>query len=90
MNQGKVMAITAAQSAIQVSNGNEEIERLRTLVNELQEEACQLRAALTKAEFEREQYHHLFLAEASKLREFEDLDIPTLEAMSSRPVEMIE
>jgi hypothetical protein len=78
------------QSPGHLANGSAEIERLETRVRDLQEECTRLRQELAKTEIERNRYHQAFLGQAGAAREFEDLDIPTLEAMSAGPVEMIE
>ena len=78
------------QSPSHLTNGSTEIERLNAFICELQEECKSLRQALTKTEIERDRYHQAFVEEARAAREFEDLDISTLETMSAGPVEMIE
>jgi len=72
------------------ANGSSEIERLGSLVSDLQQENTRLRQSLLKVESERDRYREAFLDHARAAREFEDLDIPTLESMSAGPVEMIE
>jgi hypothetical protein len=72
------------------SNGSAESERLATLVRELQDECERLRQALAKVETERDWYRKAISENARAAREFEDVDIPTLEAISAGPVEMIE
>ena len=69
---------------------NAETERLRMLVQSLQDECARLRQDLAKTEAERDQYLKGLYENARKIREFEDVDIPSLEAMSGGPVEMIE
>lgn len=83
------MATTNEASQAQVDSANDrtDTERLEATVRELQQECNRLRQALINAEKERTAYRHLFLEQARAAREFEDLDIPTLEAMSAGPVE---
>lgn len=66
-----------------------DIEQLEALVGDLQAECGRLRAALAKAESEREAYRRLFMEDARERREFEDLDLATLEATSPGPVEKL-
>jgi predicted nuclease with TOPRIM domain len=73
-----------------LANGSAEIERLQTRVRELQEESTRMRQTLAKTEMERDRYRQAYLDQARAARAFEDLDIPTLEAISAGPVEMIE
>ena len=73
-----------------LTNGSAEIERLATLVRELQEERMRMRQTLAKTEMERDRYRQAYLDQARAARAFEDLDIPTLEAISAGPVEVIE
>lgn len=61
--------------------------RLELLVKQLQGECDRLRQALAKAENERNTYRQLYVEHAA--HEFEELDKPTLEAMSAGPIEMI-
>jgi hypothetical protein len=86
------MAITneTSQGPANLANGSAEIQRLETIIREQQEECNTLRQALAKSEIERNRYRQLFIDELRTAREFENLDIPTLEAMSAGPVEMIE
>ena len=72
----------------QSANGSSDTERLESLVRELQEECSRLRQALAAAEKARDCYRQLFVD--SLPPEWKDLDIPTLEARSAGPVEMIE
>ena len=72
-----------------LANGSAEIERLVTLVRELQEECIRMRQTLAKTEMERDRYRQAYLDQARAARAFEDLDIPTLKAISAGPVEMI-
>jgi hypothetical protein len=72
------------------SDGNAETARLATVVQELQAECAKLRQALAKTEAERNLYLKAIYANARATREFEDVDIASLEAMSAGPVEMIE
>jgi hypothetical protein len=83
------MAIVEKPSESNTANGDTEVQRLQRTVCELQEECGKLREALAKAESEREAYRQLFLQEARERREFEDLDISTLERMSAGPVESL-
>jgi hypothetical protein len=64
-----------------------EVERLSNLVKSLQEECEKLRQALQKMEAERNQ---ALCANARAAREFVNVDIPSLAAISGGPVEMIE
>jgi hypothetical protein len=64
-----------------------EIERLEANIRQLQQERDQLLQALAEMELQRDQYRCLFLQQARAAREFEDLDLPTLQAMSAGPVE---
>ena len=59
-------------------------------LQELQNECNRLREALAKAEAERDWYRKAIYENARAAREFEDVDIPSLEKMSAGPVEMIE
>jgi hypothetical protein len=88
----QVMAVVneSGPSLAPAANGNADVQHLEAVVRELQEECRRLREALGKADREREAYKQLFLEEARNSREFENLDIPTLEAMSAGPVEMLE
>jgi hypothetical protein len=72
------------------SNGGTEYERLATLVRELQDECNRLRQALAKMETERDLYRKAMFENARTAREFQDVDIATLEAMSAGPVDRIE
>jgi predicted RNase H-like nuclease (RuvC/YqgF family) len=83
------MAVGNQSSQSLLSNSDEQIQSLERMVRELQAECGKLREALAKAESERETYRQLFLQEARERREFEDLDIPRLERMSSGPVEKL-
>ncbi len=83
------MTVVNQPSLPNVTNGDGELQRLEAMVRELQTECGKLREALAKAESEREAYRDLFLQEARERREFEDLDIPTLERMSAGPVEKL-
>lgn len=85
------MAATSdsVQASATPAIGAANAEILKTQVLELQEECRKLRSALAKTESEREAYRQLFLQEARERREFEDLDIPTLERMSAGPVEKL-
>lgn len=78
------------QPQTQGVNGNTEVERLATLVQQLQDECAKLRQALAKTEAERHLYRQAFYANARATREFQDVDIPSLEAISAGPVEMME
>ena len=71
------------------ANGTAETERLQAQIRELESECVRLKQALVKAEAERNDYRHLFLEEARARREFEDLDVATLERMSAGPVELL-
>ena len=73
-----------------LANGSAEIKGLQTLVRELQEECIRMRQTLAKTETERDRYGQAYLEQARAVRAFEDLDIPTLKAISAGPVEMIE
>jgi outer membrane murein-binding lipoprotein Lpp len=77
------------QSHTQQANGSAEVERLAAAVRELQNECNRLRLALTAAAAERDSYRQSLYETARAAREFEDVDIPSLEAISAGPVEMI-
>ncbi|MBI1830229.1 MAG: hypothetical protein HYR84_02115 [Planctomycetes bacterium] len=81
------MAVVDNPSQAHTANGDAEIQRLESVVRDLQGECEKLREALATAQAERDSYRQLFLQEARERREFEDLDIPTLESMSAGPVE---
>ena len=83
------MAVLNKPTEPHESNGDAQVQRLEALVCDLKAECAKLREALAKAESEREAYRHLFLDEARQRREFEDLDLPTLQAMSAGPVEKL-
>jgi hypothetical protein len=76
------MAVVNKPTGSHVTNGEAEIQRLEA-------ECGKLREALAKAESERDAYRHLFLKEARERREFEDLDLPALQAMSAGPIEKL-
>jgi predicted nucleic acid-binding Zn-ribbon protein len=78
------------QTQTHQANGSAEIDRLTALVRELQDECTRLRQALAQSETERNRYLKSIYENARTAREFEDVDIPTLKAMSAGPVEMIE
>jgi predicted nucleic acid-binding Zn-ribbon protein len=78
------------QTQSQGANGSAEIARLSTRVQELQDECEKLRQALAKLQAERDRYLKALYAGARATREFEDVDIASLQAMTSGPVEMIE
>jgi hypothetical protein len=67
-----------------------EADRLAIRVQELENECARLRRALAQTEKERNSYLKAIYENARAAREFEDVDIPTLEAMSAGPVEMID
>lgn len=67
-----------------------EVERLATLVSELQEENAKLRQALAKAEAERQLYLKAVYENARATLHFEDVDISDVERMSAGPLEIIE
>ena len=82
--------INAANQATTTSAIDElNLGRLEARIRELQDECNGVRQALTKSEAERDRYRQAFLDQLRELREFENLDIPTLEAMSAGPVEPI-
>ncbi|MBI3823369.1 MAG: hypothetical protein HY289_11925 [Planctomycetes bacterium] len=83
------MAVVDNPNPPHTANGDTEVRRLESAVRELEGECGRLREALAKAQSERETYRQLFLQEARERREFEDLDIPTLERMSAGPVEKL-
>lgn len=70
-------------------NGNAEVERLTTLVQQLQDECVRLRQALEDAEAERQLYRQAYYDRLRAEREFEDVDIASLKAMSAGPVEKL-
>ena len=76
-------------SPASLSNGHAEIERLNQLVRTLQDECERLRNALEVAEAERKLFRTAFYDNLRAAREFEDVDIPSLERISAGPVEMI-
>jgi predicted RNase H-like nuclease (RuvC/YqgF family) len=78
------------QSQTHQANGSAEIERLTALNRELQDECTRLCQALAQMEAERNRYLKAIHENARMAREFEDVDIPSLKAMSAGPVEMIE
>ncbi len=78
------------QTQTHQANGSPGTERLGALVRELQEECNRLRQALAQMEKERNAYLKAIYEDARAAREFEDVDIPSLDAMSAGPVEMIE
>jgi hypothetical protein len=49
-----------------------------------------LRAALAECEIQRDAYRGALVQELRASREFEKLDIPTLEAISAGPVELVQ
>jgi hypothetical protein len=83
------MAVVSKPNEPPATNGDAEVQRLESLVCDLQAECGGLREALAKAESEREAYRHLFLDEARQRREFEDMDLAAIEAMSAGPVEKL-
>jgi len=70
-------------------NRNAEVERLTTLVQQLQDECVQLRQALAEAETERQLFRQAYYDRLRSEREFEDVDIASLTAMSAGPVERL-
>jgi len=83
------MASVPEAAASQAENGNPETRRLASLVQVLQAECAQLRQTLAQAEAERDRLRLAIYVQARAAREFEDLDIPSLEAMSAGPVELL-
>jgi len=71
------------------SNNSGELQRLSALVQELRAEVERLSKALAKAEQEREWYRKAIYEHEREKREFENVDIASLEAMSAGPVELI-
>lgn len=71
------------------SNNSNEVQRLSALVHELQTQVDRLSKALEKAEQEREWYRKAICEYEREKREFENVDIASLEAMSAGPVEPI-
>lgn len=77
------------QTVRRQSNGNDELARLAAFVREQQAVIAHMSKALAKAEQEREWYRKAICEYEREKREFEDVDIATLEAMSAGPVEPI-
>lgn len=69
---------------------NAEIEQLAALVQELREECETLRRALAQTESERDGYRKAIHEHARKAREFEDVDVNSLNALSAGPVETMD
>ena len=78
-----------AQPQAHLNNGQAEIERLHDLLRNANEECQSLRQALADTKAERDGYRELFLEQARAAREFEDLDIDTLKALSAGPLKPI-
>lgn len=70
-------------------NGNAEVERLSALVQQLQAECARLRQALEESEAERELFRQGYYEKLRAEREFVDVDIASLTAMSAGPVEKL-
>jgi predicted RNase H-like nuclease (RuvC/YqgF family) len=79
-------AVEPNPSQPQAVDGNAEVERLTTLVQQLQDECVQLRQALAEAEAERQLFRQAYYDKLRAEREFEDVDIASLTAMSAGPV----
>jgi hypothetical protein len=80
-----------SRSSVQpTTNGAADIEGLHSQIRELQEECSKLKQALASSEDERIRYRQAFLDQARAAREFEDVDIVSLEKMSAGPVELLE
>jgi hypothetical protein len=75
---------------VESANPNAETERLAALVQELQEECDKLRQALAQAQSERDGYRKAIYEHARAAREFVDVDIDSLKAVSAGPVETID
>ncbi len=66
-----------------------DVERLECLVDELQAECARLRAALEESQRDRDRFRYAFYDRLREAREFEDFDIPKLQAKSAGPVESL-
>ncbi len=71
-------------------NGSSAIEHLTAQLRALETECATLRTALATSNLECDRWRAAYYDEARAAREFEDLDIETLKAMTAGPVEMIE
>jgi hypothetical protein len=78
-----------SQTPVQSANGISETVQLQAQITKLEAECRRLKQALAAAELERDRYRCAFLDQARAAREFEDLDVPTLERMSAGPVEKL-
>ncbi|MCI0739065.1 MAG: hypothetical protein L0Y72_08475 [Gemmataceae bacterium] len=78
------------QAKIEEASTKAENALLAAQVQQLQSECDQLRRALAKCEEERNLYLKAVYEHHRANREFEDVDIPSLEAISAGPVELID
>jgi hypothetical protein len=78
------------QAQLEPSNGNPAMDALIARLERLQEECDRLRQALAKSEEERKLYRKALYEQGRAAREFEDVDIASLEAMSAGPVGILE
>jgi hypothetical protein len=84
-------------AAIQATTGMSTVQQMPTADNavpsaaekELKEECARLREALAQIETERNWYRKALYEHARASREFEDLDLATLQSISAGPVEEI-
>jgi hypothetical protein len=85
--------MTSTQLEAHDLNGSAEIERLTTQVGQLRAECARLAQALKEAAVEgdlaRKTLSKVLAQIEREKREFEDVDIASLEAISAGPVEML-